>query len=102
MGATVPLPPPPSCSPLSGKSSSNTSTESLPVGSGVGSTSTLTGWLKAEADVHAFDPPRMLHAGAMGAPLMVWPHDVSPARASWPVQPGALTFEGNGLAASPG
>src|ERR1700756_739268 len=85
MGAIVPAPPPPSCSPLSGKSSSNTITESLPVGSGVGSTSTLTGWVKAEADEQAFDPPSMLQAGGMGAPLMLWPQFVSPPAASAPL-----------------
>src|ERR1700751_842883 len=78
MGATVPFPPPPSCSPLTGKSSSNTMTESLPVGSDVGSTATVTGWVKAEAVVHAFGPPSMLQAGGIGAPLMVWPHWLSP------------------------
>src|SRR5579863_8218653 len=74
MGGIVPFPPPPSCSPLSGKSSSNTITDSLPVGSGVGSASTLTGWVKAEVELHALGPPRMLQAAGTGAPPMVWPH----------------------------
>src|SRR5579863_1687731 len=102
MGATVPFPPPPSCSPLSGKSSSNTITESLPVGSGVGSTSTLTVWVKAELAEHALGPPSMLQAGGTGAPLMVWPHvpvvEVPPVLE----QTGCPTYAGNGLPASPG
>src|ERR1700676_4425274 len=102
MGGTVPFPPPLSCSPLSGKSSSKTTTESLPVGRGVGSTSTLTGWVNAEVVVHAFVPPRMLQAGGMEAPLMVWPQAVFPAAASAPLQACTLTLEGDGLAASPG
>ena len=104
MGAIVPFPPPPSCSPLSGKSSSNTITESLPVGSGVGSTSTLTAWVKAELVVHAFGPPSMLQAGGIGAPLIVWPQLVLPAVDSWPLvgQVCWLVLVGNGLAASPG
>src|SRR3974390_2061342 len=85
IGATVPFPPPPSCSPLSGKSSSNTIIESLPVGSGVGKESTVTGWVKAELVVHAFGPPNMLQAGGIGAPAMVWPHCRLVAGASAPL-----------------
>src|SRR6516225_1921135 len=103
IGATVPFPPPPSCSPLSGKSSSNTITVSLPVGIGVGSTSTLTGAKAAVlADVHP--ATRMLHDGGMDAPPMVWPQFGFPATSSPPFagQLGAPVLPGNGLAASPG
>src|ERR1700741_2911599 len=75
MGATVPFPPPPSCSPLSGKSSSNTITESLPVGSGVGSAATVTG-AKVAVLVEVHPDTRTLQAAGTGAPLMVWPHCV--------------------------
>src|ERR1700745_4200766 len=105
IGAIVPFPPPPSCSPLSGKSSSNTITLSLPVGSGVGSTSTLTVVLaKRELVLHGVAPPRMLQRGGIEAPLMACTQFTLPAPASAPVegQTGALVLVGNGLAASPG
>src|SRR5215470_14223478 len=74
-GATVPPPPPPSCSPLSGKSSSNTNTESFAVGSGVGSTLTVTGAKAAVlAEVHPV--VKMLQAGWICVPPMVWPQFV--------------------------
>src|ERR1700722_3702059 len=76
MGATVPFPPPPSCSPLRGKSSSNTMTDIFAVGSGVGATFTMTGAKAAVLVVQPLLPPKMLQAGAMGAPLMVWPQAV--------------------------
>src|SRR3984957_5180206 len=76
MGATVPFPPPPSCSPLSGKSSSNTMTESFAVGSGVGATFSMPGAKAAVLVVQALGPPKRLQAGAIGAPLMVWPQAV--------------------------
>src|ERR1700741_1296050 len=101
IGATVPPPPPPSCSPFSGKSSSNTITASLPVGSGVGSTSTLTG-AKVDVVVHGVEPPSMLQAGGVWDPPMVWPQIASPACASSPLQAAGFVLAGNGLAASPG
>src|SRR5215469_10763795 len=107
MGAIVPLPPPPSCSPLSGKSSSNTNTVSFAVGSGVGNTLMVTA---AKLAVLAGVQPalKMLQAAAICAPLMVWPQavfsvalvplpDMGPAE-----QSGGLLLPGNGLAASPG
>src|SRR6516164_9318247 len=75
MGAIVPFPPPPSCSPLSGKSSSNTNTVSFAVGSGVGNTLIVTGAkLAVLAEVHP--AVKMLQAAAICAPLMVWPQAV--------------------------
>src|SRR2546429_9209846 len=56
------IPPPASCSPLSGKSSSNTINESLPVGSGVGTTSTVTG-AKAVVLVEVHPATKTLQAG---------------------------------------
>src|SRR5215469_2252266 len=104
MGAIVAFPPPPSCSPLSGKSSSNTIRESLPVVTGLGSTRTLTGEKGVVlAELHPVT--RTLQAGGIGAPLMPWPQLGSVAlRFSAPVegQVWALVLDGNGLAASPG
>src|SRR5689334_25411941 len=74
-GATTPEPPPPSCSPLSGKSSSNTKTASFAVGSGVGSTFTVTG-AKLAVLVALHPAVKMLQAAGIGAPLMVWPQAV--------------------------
>ena len=66
--------------------------------------STVTGWVKAELELHAFGPPSMLHAGGMGAPLMVWPHvALLPVVASKPLQVDGPEYGGlNGLPASPG
>src|SRR5271165_1769052 len=114
MGATVPFPPPPSCSPLSGKSSSNTKTESFPVGSGVGTTFTITGAKAAVlvgvqvADVEVL--AKMLQAGGIGAPPIVWPQFVfsTPPTIAPAVQSvGAPRFPAKpelayGLPASPG
>src|ERR1700739_2202891 len=88
LGEITSRPPPASCSPLSGKSSSNTITESFPVGSGVGSVNTVTG-AKLNAvvvGVHAFAVVvlRMLQAGGIDAPLWVCPQPVFTA----PREPG--------------
>src|SRR5260370_42018239 len=56
--ANTSTPPPESCSPLSGKSSSKTLTESFAVGNGSPCTSTATA----------------VWPGATGSPPMLWPH----------------------------
>src|SRR3974377_1221061 len=77
LGEITSTPPPASCSPLSGKSSSNTITESFPVGRGVGSDSTVTGAKAAVlADVHP--DRRRWQSGGIAAPAMVWPQWRSP------------------------
>src|ERR1700746_2902691 len=102
LGDRTSIPPPASCSPFSGKSSSNTINESLPVGSGVGSDSTVTG-AKAVVLVEVHPVTKTLQAGGIGAPPMVWPQPRSPGFA--PVvgeQSGGVTVAGKGAPASPG
>src|SRR5437879_12976290 len=71
-GSIAPLP---SCSPFSGKSSSNTYTVSVAVCIGFGCTFTVTG-----ANVHT---PAALQVGAaIGAPAIVWPQ----LDTVWPVR----------------
>src|SRR4029077_14398934 len=87
--AMMSIPPPASCSPLSGKSSSNTCTLSFPGGYGLASVSTVTGF---QVLVAVFQ--------VTGAPPMLWPQVGDPAAiqaAGLPVYPAA-----NGLAPSPG
>ena len=62
-GSIAPLP---SCSPFSGKSSSNTNTVSVAVCIGFGCTFTVTG-----ANVHT--PAAVQVGAAIGAPAIVWP-----------------------------
>src|SRR5580704_3500084 len=78
LGESTSTPPPESCSPFSGKSSSNTITESFPVGSGVGSVSTVTGAKEAVVLVELHPAVKTLQAGGTGAPLIVWPHWITP------------------------
>ena len=71
-GASTSMPPPESCSPLSGKSSSNTNTESFDGGKGLGCTSTFTVAGKAPlVAVHVTDPAAGTQA--IGTPPMPWP-----------------------------
>src|SRR5476651_469547 len=71
-GDNTSTPPPPSCSPLSGKSSSNTNTESFEGGKGFGCTTTFTVAGKAPvAAVHTTVPAAGTQA--IGAPPIPWP-----------------------------
>src|SRR5260370_17088128 len=74
-----------SCSPLSGKSSSKTLTESFAVGNGSPCTSTVT----------------EVWPGAIGAPPMLWPH-VDDVPFSEGAQVVVVLPVWKGLAASPG
>src|SRR5882672_969124 len=68
-GASTSMPPPESCSPLSGKSSSNTNTESFDGGKGLGCTTTFTVAGKAPlVAVHVTDPAAGTQG--IGAPPM--------------------------------
>src|SRR2546422_7095922 len=72
LGASTSMPPPASCSPLSGKSSWNTNTESFDGGKGFGCTNTLNCAGKAPVvAVHTTDPAAGTQA--IGAPPMPWP-----------------------------
>src|SRR6267143_1271992 len=64
--------PPASCSPLSGKSSSNTNTESFAGGYGEGSEMTVTG-AHVGVPVQVFAGATGLQAAGIGAPPMPWP-----------------------------
>src|SRR3979490_27417 len=98
-------PPPGSGSPLSGQSSSKTNTVTVDVGSGLGSTFTVT----LVGSVHVLVVPLAVQAGLMGAPPIVWPHvaELWPV-AVWTVEVKQLAFGAdvfpvlNGFAASPG
>src|SRR5579862_5683801 len=93
-GESTSTPPPPSCSPLSGKSSSNTNTDSLEGGNGFGCTITFTLVGKAPVlAVHATLPGAGTQA--IGAPPMPWPQ----LAVAFPKQPPTFSNE---LAASPG
>src|ERR1700719_2102261 len=85
LGDNVSIPPPPSCSPLSGKSSSNTKTDSFDGGNGVGCANILTAG-KVPVAVHV--TAGATGTQAIGAPPMPWPEDAFAVS--------------NGLAASPG
>src|ERR1700674_5035781 len=72
LGATTSIPPPLSCSPLSGLSSSNTNTESFAGGNGLRCTTTLTVVGNApEVAVHVTVPAAGTQA--IGAPPIPWP-----------------------------
>src|SRR5579862_8322750 len=100
LGDSTSMPPPPSCSPFNGKSSSNTNTESLEGGNGSGCVSTVTGL-----------PPGLneqVVAGGVivqrsGAPPMPWPQAPGLEAFATPLVQSAdrLAFS-NGLPASPG
>src|SRR5882672_9731744 len=71
-GASTSMPPPESCSPLSGKSSWNTNSESFDGGKGLGCTTTFTFAGNAPVvAVHTTDP--VAGTQAIGAPPMPWP-----------------------------
>src|ERR1700758_487744 len=70
LGDNTSIPPPPSCSPLSGKSSSNTNTESFEGGKGLGCTSTVTAG-KVPVELHV--TAGATGTQAIGAPPMPWP-----------------------------
>src|SRR5579864_5927070 len=99
LGESTSTPPPASCSPLSGKSSSKTITDSFPVGSGVGSDGMMTG-AKAALEV-AHPAISGLQAEGISAPLMVWP-TLGQLVVDVGVQPFPTFPVLNGLAASPG
>ena len=86
MGDSTLVPPPPSCSPFSGKSSWNTNTDSLAGGNGVFCVSTVTAG--AAVGVHVVAGGTGVQPAAIGAPPMPWPDCALPLS--------------NGLAASPG
>src|SRR5215469_1736710 len=93
-GESTSTPPPPSCSPLSGRSSSNTNTESFEGGKGLGCTSTVTDAGKAPVvAVHVTEPAAGTQA--IGAPPIPWPQ----LGLGLPKQPPVFSNE---LAASPG
>src|SRR5260370_38802442 len=76
-GDNTSTPPPPSCSPFGGKSSSNTNTDSFEGGNGSGCVSTVTA-LKAHAVaggviVHRIGAPPMPCPQAAGAPAFATP-----------------------------
>src|SRR5882672_4316288 len=87
LGDKTSIPPPPSCSPLSGKSSSYTNTESFEGGNGSGCARIVTDVCPA----------------AIGAPPIPWPQAAGFVACDTPLVQSAVEFPLlNGLPASPG
>src|SRR4029077_2976190 len=70
LGDNTSMPPPPSCSPFSGKSSSNTNTESFEGGNGVRCDKIVTG---AKVPAHVVAGATGVQTAAIGAPPMPCP-----------------------------
>src|SRR6266699_1709986 len=123
-GDSTSMPPPPSCSPVSGRSSSNTNTDSFEGGKGSGCVSTVRDGYAAPAGTHDVWPVAgvqltatpltvavqvVLVVGeqdtraAIGVPPMPWPQAPGLVAAAEPLVQSALRLPlANGLPASPG
>src|SRR5882672_8608758 len=101
LGDKTSIPPPPSCSPLSGKSSSYTNTESFEGGNGSGSTRTVMTGGKVPEAVHV--TAGATGTQAIGAPPIPWPQALGFEAFATPFVQSAVKFAlANGLPASPG
>src|ERR1039458_2153991 len=100
LGDSTSIPPPPSCSPFSGKASSNTTTDSFAGGYGEGCVSTVT---DPKVPVHVVAGATGVQAAGTGAPPMPWPQVPGFVAVAEPLAQFADRFVAiNGLAASPG